>query len=994
MVIDTDGAREIALDFPAEDGGSEMASSPSSSSHVKLPRRLRRRLMVSKSPITAEDIEAKHRLARLRREQFHELLSSKARSNLSPWLVGDKNQRTDYLRHGRSSPDLDEANPKTTQEQDFPKKIVRCWRRFVRTRRTTFALAKAFEDLGISEGSVKSMSFEQLALQIESATTMKTTRALLNRLESRYFISRASTGSLSSVENIDHLLKQLASPIGNGNTKKKGDIGLSKKAAQSSAALPRYPVRAFLCAYMVLGHPDAVFSVRSECENALADSAAGFVREFGLLVKIILHGTIQTALEETDTSSSSCMNFRTQLEAFDKAWCSYLLHFVAWKHNDVKLLEEDLVRAACQLELSLMQTRKWTLEGDESGRTHDIKLLRENQKLLREKLQHLSGNLGLEHLESALSDIRSRYLTRKEPACSSTSQIAASVDHSVASISAETSKLTNSCEHSTQSMFDKDDSQLGGESSTSSSFKVVADDRLSPAALVIGENEIIVNEILHDNHQGFANILNNSDEDQNSLKAKVKETMEKAFWDGVMESMKKDNFDFSWILKLITEVRDELCDISPQTWKQEILGTIDIDILSEVLRSGNLDIDYFGRILEFSLVTLRKLSAPASDDDMKTTHNKFLKELGEVLQTEDKSKASCAIAITKGLRFVLQQIQTLKREISKVRLKIVEPLIKGQAGFEYLRKAFENRHRSPVYASTSLPITRQWLLSVKTIADEEWNEYIGSLSTVTSNERHYSGLPLTTTVRAGGSILRGTEISSQASSTTDTNAFSSQLKRLAECRGERVDLLVRLGLLKLVSEVGGLNLEILPETLELNLTRLRAVQSHLQKIIVNSTCLLVLRQTLLSENLLNNLLDMENIISQLGKQIANLLHTVEDVGIPELVDLILRFAQENDNVLHVEKLRERKQMMASMLGKSLQADDAVFKKVSQSVYVAARAAVLRGNGGERRELAEASLRRIGAASLTDDLVKAAEVVVVVSVVSCSVHRAWYEELIK
>lgn len=55
-----------------------------------------------------------------------------------------------------------------------------------------------------------------------------------------------------------------------------------------------------------------------------------------------------------------------------------------------------------------------------------------------------------------------------------------------------------------------------------------------------------------------------------------------------------------------------------------------------------------------------------------------------------------------------------------------------------------------------------------------------------------------------------------------------------ECKGEGVDLLVRLGLLKLVSGVSGLTEEALPETLMLNLSRLRAVQAQIQKIIVSS----------------------------------------------------------------------------------------------------------------------------------------------------------------
>lgn len=53
-----------------------------------------------------------------------------------------------------------------------------------------------------------------------------------------------------------------------------------------------------------------------------------------------------------------------------------------------------------------------------------------------------------------------------------------------------------------------------------------------------------------------------------------------------------------------------------------------------------------------------------------------------------------------------------------------------------------------------------------------------------------------------------------------------------ECKGEKVDLLVRLGLLKLASGVSGSTQEVLPETFMLNLSRLRAVQGQIQKIIV------------------------------------------------------------------------------------------------------------------------------------------------------------------
>lgn len=61
-----------------------------------------------------------------------------------------------------------------------------------------------------------------------------------------------------------------------------------------------------------------------------------------------------------------------------------------------------------------------------------------------------------------------------------------------------------------------------------------------------------------------------------------------------------------------------------------------------------------------------------------------------------------------------------------------------------------------------------------------------------------------------------------------------------ECKGEKVDLLVRLGLLKMVFGISGLTEESLPETMKLNLLRLRLVQARIQKIIVIATRLVYL----------------------------------------------------------------------------------------------------------------------------------------------------------
>lgn len=110
-------------------------------------------------------------------------------------------------------------------------------------------------------------------------------------------------------------------------------------------------------------------------------------------------------------------------------------------------------------------------------------------------------------------------------------------------------------------------------------------------------------------------------------------------------------------------------------------------------------------------------------------------------------------------------MQALKRDISKARIRIIEPLIKGPAGLEYLKKAFSNRHGSPADAPTSLPLTRQWLSSVQVVVDQEWDEYRESLSALKSDVKLSKGF-LPTTLRTGGSIQVSSKMGSPTFSAT------------------------------------------------------------------------------------------------------------------------------------------------------------------------------------------------------------------------------------
>ncbi|KAF2293851.1 hypothetical protein GH714_005109 [Hevea brasiliensis] len=477
-----------------------------------------------------------------------EIERRRMRDHLENRLQRAKRQRAEYLRQrGRQQNSVRVNWNRMHKQADLlSRKLARCWRQFLRSRRTTLDLAKNYDALKIHESSVKPMPFEQLARLIESATTLQTVKALLDRLESRLRVSRAVGSNHSiSLDNIDHLLKRVATPrkrVSTRNSVRSREakkVGAVREAARSPAKSSRYPVRVVLCAYMILGHPDAVLSGQGDREISLAKSAEEFIRQFELLIRIILDGPIQSSDEESDSISPKRCTFRSQLATFDKAWCSYLNCFVVWKVKDAQSLEEDMVT--------------------------------EDQKLLREKIQHLSGDAGIERMEHALSETRSKYFEAKEMEVHS----------------ACTSDMVESIErpnHVVRSLFrDKDASQPKGFSSPaiiSSHF----DGQLgSSVDKFISENELIVNEFLHERHHSIVDVLNTDKE--NIIKAKIRETMEAAFWDGVMESIKQDEPCYDRVVELVREVRDGISEMAPESWKQQIDEAIDLDILSQWLSS-------------------------------------------------------------------------------------------------------------------------------------------------------------------------------------------------------------------------------------------------------------------------------------------------------------------------------------------------------------------------------------------------------------------------
>uniref|UniRef100_A0A0D9VH30 T-complex protein 11 n=1 Tax=Leersia perrieri TaxID=77586 RepID=A0A0D9VH30_9ORYZ len=850
---------------------------------------------------------------------------SKLKEQLEDRLQRARRQRAEYMKQ-RGSPHSFIFTGSIKHGDFLSRKLARCWRRFITSRKTTVVLARAFDMLRINEESVKPMTFDKLALCIESPTVLQTTKAFLDRLESRFILSQSS--SPSSPENIDHLLKHLGSPKRGTLSNRGGRTRVTPtKAARNSdvSKLPRYSPRVVLCAYMILGHPTAVFNERGEREKLLVESAENFVKEFELLIKTILDGSNgacilkQPKLDDLSPGSSDHQEssavvadqkkFRSQLASFDKAWSAYLYHFVVWKAKDAKSLEEDLVRAACKLELSMMQTCKFTAEGQPENLNDNLKAIQKqvmvDQTLLREKVRHLGGEAGIERMEVSLSETRSKYFEakRNKSPLSTTTKNVASTSSSGGSTISDRQENSNTNDdtpsQAVRSLF-----RVPSSPTESNTRDITMSNPMTTSNTVPEkrptDNEQMVNEILH----GFlADSSNNIGTVEGGFKEKVRETMEKAFWDVVVDSLRGDMPDYSYLVQLVKEVRDTLHEMAPKGWKEEIINNIDLEILSQVLESGSKDIQYLGQILQYSLGVLRKLSSPAKEEEMKRTHDKLLGELIEHSECNNKGPNSFVIAVIKGLRFTMEELKA-------------QPLV------------------ATLRSGHGVPDQQQFMRSA---ADD-------------------MGLP--------------------------------------ECKGERLDKLLRIGLLQLISGIDGLQMQSVPETLKLNWLRLRSVQSQFQQVIVIATSMLVQHQVLATDDPNITAPELENATSELFNTLTELLDNFSDVSIGMIMELMIRCSSASTSGSSSdERTENRKQILARVFLKSLQTNDAVFKKVSRSVYCAFRAITLGGSGAKGQKLADAALRRIGATKLTSRVVKAAEILIRVATISEQVHGPWYNHLL-
>ncbi|GIM13439.1 hypothetical protein Vretimale_16489, partial [Volvox reticuliferus] len=323
--------------------------------------------------------------------------------------------------------------------------------------------------------------FDRFASALRSPATLKATQALMRRLEQRLAARHSTHSSQGSQGSQGHGGGSSPGPSQGQSQAATSVNRLLRRlypTAPRDATLERYPPRVLLCGFMIVRHPEVVFSGSGPRETALAAAARDLVERLeALLERIILvpaeppaaepagplpqspsHNVavspVARGMEEllrrrraaaaqggsfglppSPSASSPYMTIGSLLVQFDDAWLRYLDQFVAWKGADAASLEAELVRCAAALEASMLRKCRGDPTSERVRRSSDLQAViaqvAHDQSLLRERVSKLGGEAGLARLEAALEAARrtvAAEVTERGAGSGSTSTTASEAD--------------------------------------------------------------------------------------------------------------------------------------------------------------------------------------------------------------------------------------------------------------------------------------------------------------------------------------------------------------------------------------------------------------------------------------------------------------------------------------------------------------------------------------------------------------------------------------
>jgi len=532
-------------------------------------------------------------------------------------------------------------------------------------------------------------------------------------------------------------------------------------------------------------------------------------------------------------------------------WVAYLELFAAWKLKDAAALEADLIKAAADLEQSLLA--KLGPEGHDGAATSedaDIRALvggvAADQMLLRPRIYALGGSAGIARLDARLAEVHASAVNgaslqrpgtppRTAPLqrpCSAT-PTPSEETHPGTTINPSATAEENAA--ATQRL------RLVWELLHDSDYKLPALDAEMAWSDAVGDTAVMTEEPLVAIDLGSDPVA--------TLARRVRRVAEQAFWDGVKA-------DLASVQGVLAAMGLQLLEVVPEgnagtvSRIRHVFGTASLRARLAGADVGTGDgTTRLLTVLQEAAELLGKMGAPARDQAAATAQAAVHSDLAAAHCDSDATSA----AVVKALRLLAAQVALLKIDAANAQLRKLTHSMSHQELIRYAQRAFsELNHlqQAPAdddgmtqHLAEALPGTTAWLAAAAAHRDSLSNIPASPSAALASDLPHaqepsiggYNGLP--TTMRTGG---RRPNNLPHRSAVQRRPQHISLDDGLAPTSWQAA---LRCGLVHIItSEQPAHGSTGLPEVLKLESSRLGAAQASFQRLIVTCASLLLLRQ--------------------------------------------------------------------------------------------------------------------------------------------------------
>ena len=145
-----------------------------------------------------------------------------------------------------------------------------------------------------------------------------------------------------------------------------------------------------------------------------------------------------------------------------------------------------------------------------------------------------------------------------------------------------------------------------------------------------------------------------------NLEKQIREQFHKAFDDVLTESLKKEEPDWDWLVRLFKELRDRLCALTPhrRDLHIEIYEGMDVELFEQMVKNNAFDAVSMWKLVNFVFGRLKDLESPARN---KVTDTK-LSELYAEFTKPDTILATFVPIFIKEAHEKINQIEKDKKE--------------------------------------------------------------------------------------------------------------------------------------------------------------------------------------------------------------------------------------------------------------------------------------------------------------------------------------------